>query len=548
MFPRYVVVLALLLTAFLFILMPATMLWDWDEPLYARTGIEMFQSGDLMLPRFNGETFPHKPPLGYWLMGLSAFIFGETEFGVRFFSGPAIGLSALLVYSIASDMFGAYVAKKSVIVFATGLMTLYLGAAAMMDAVLLLGMLLSTWAVVKILYNPALGASRLLNLLGVFCVGMLVTMLVKGPVGPVLLGAMVTVIWLTLPSNSRPSFKVYWGLVLAGLVALGLFMLWFIPANILSEGELVSEGVMVHIVGRALAPMEGHGGQGVFGYLLFLPVYVPVIFLLFMPWPVYLPGLLVGLKTRFIENRKEWTILSAWFLSTLVIFSIAATKLPHYIYPVAAPMSIALAAVIFSGSKRAAPNWVGLSLLVFFYVGLGGVIVWAGMTLAVKPYGFAVVSAGLFFIGFAVWVVGRRGVRNLAHELAVGSLLSVFALYWAVLPGLEPTIKISREIGQAINENVDANAVVHMVGYSEPSLIFYASRDVNHPIEETSLSAFANALKEGQEGYLVISSDERKSIEAAYGLVKFTEISSHSAYNFNKNGILEYVYLLKWSN
>lgn len=547
MFPRYIVVLALFLTAFLLVLMPATMLWDWDEPLYARTGIEMFQSGDLMMPRFNGETFAHKPPLGYWLMGLSALVFGETEFGARFFSGPAIGLSALLLYSIAREMFGSYVAKKSVIVFGTGLMTLYLGAAAMLDAVLLLGMMLSMWAVVKILYRPQLKVYNLAKLLAAFGLGMLVTMLVKGLVGPVLLGATVTSIWVALPSSRRPSFRDYWGLVLAGLIALGGFLVWFIPVNILSGGELVSEGIMVHIVGRALSPMEGHGGQGLFGYLIFLPVYVPVILLLFMPWGVYIPALFWGCKSRFVENSKEWTILCAWFFSTFVIFSLAATKLPHYIFPVSAPLAIAISALILSGKKRTSPNWVGLVLLAFFYVGLGGVIIWAGLTFAVQSHSIAVVSAGLFFIGFAAWVITRRARNNLPHELAVGSIISVFALYWGVMPGLEPTFKISRELGEAITENTRADAAIYMAGYSEPSLIFYASRDVSHPIRETSLRAFGELLQGVHAGYLVISSQERKTFEENYPSVEFIQISSHSAYNFNKNGVLEYVYLLRWS-
>lgn len=97
-------------------------------------------------------------------------------------------------------------------------------------------------------------------------------------------------------------------------------------------------------------------------------------------------------------------------------------------------------------------------------------------------------------------MVGRRARKNLAHELAVGSLLSVFALYWAVLPGVEPTFKISRELGQAITENTDATALMHMVGYSEPSLIFYASRDVNHPIEKTSLKLLPTCCRKSREG------------------------------------------------
>ena len=63
----------------LWVLMPATQLWDWDEPLYVRTGIEMFEAGNLLLPQFNGEVFAHKPPFGYWLMGLASQIFATSS-------------------------------------------------------------------------------------------------------------------------------------------------------------------------------------------------------------------------------------------------------------------------------------------------------------------------------------------------------------------------------------------------------------------------------------------------------------------------------------
>ncbi len=45
-----------------------TALWDMDEALYATCAREMFQRGDWIVPWFNGQMFPEKPPLMFWTM------------------------------------------------------------------------------------------------------------------------------------------------------------------------------------------------------------------------------------------------------------------------------------------------------------------------------------------------------------------------------------------------------------------------------------------------------------------------------------------------
>ena len=42
------VLFAVVIALFLMVLMPATMLWDRDETLYARTGVEMLVSGTFL--------------------------------------------------------------------------------------------------------------------------------------------------------------------------------------------------------------------------------------------------------------------------------------------------------------------------------------------------------------------------------------------------------------------------------------------------------------------------------------------------------------------
>ena len=64
----------------------------WDEALYANNALEMKQNGNLITYYSYGHIDHHnsKPPLVIWLQALSFFVFGFTEFAVRFPSYLAI--------------------------------------------------------------------------------------------------------------------------------------------------------------------------------------------------------------------------------------------------------------------------------------------------------------------------------------------------------------------------------------------------------------------------------------------------------------------------
>ena len=50
-----------------------------DETRYASVAWEMWTGGDYLVPHLNGETYSHKPPLLFWLMNLSWWIFGVND-------------------------------------------------------------------------------------------------------------------------------------------------------------------------------------------------------------------------------------------------------------------------------------------------------------------------------------------------------------------------------------------------------------------------------------------------------------------------------------
>nr|WP_293304666.1 hypothetical protein [Allomuricauda sp.] len=56
-----------------------------DEARNSEAAREMFVTGDIIVPYFNGQLRTDKPPLHYFFMMLGYKLFGVNAFGARFF-------------------------------------------------------------------------------------------------------------------------------------------------------------------------------------------------------------------------------------------------------------------------------------------------------------------------------------------------------------------------------------------------------------------------------------------------------------------------------
>ena len=85
-------------------------LFDRDEPRFAVAARTMLQTGDYIVPRFNGALRPDKPPLVYWLMDLGYQITGalnlNPELGARLPSAISGTLTLLVIYFMVGMRFG----------------------------------------------------------------------------------------------------------------------------------------------------------------------------------------------------------------------------------------------------------------------------------------------------------------------------------------------------------------------------------------------------------------------------------------------------------
>ncbi len=111
-------------------------LWDEDEPLYASIALDMYQRGDLIVPRYNGQLFAEKPPLAYWLMMLGYTLWGVNEWAVRAPSALFGVGTGWVVYFLGRRLFNPAVGFWAALATTTSIIFTVSARAATTDSVL----------------------------------------------------------------------------------------------------------------------------------------------------------------------------------------------------------------------------------------------------------------------------------------------------------------------------------------------------------------------------------------------------------------------------
>lgn len=528
---------------FLMTLMPTTQFWDRDEGYYARVAIEMTRSGNWILPTYNDAVFPDKPPLIYWLMAVFMRIFGENEFGARFVSAPATGFSSFFIFLIGNRMFSRKAGLYAMLAFATSTLTIYLGITAMLDALLVAFICLTLWIYLTILQSP----ERFWLKAAAFGLSLGFAMLTKGPVGPAIVIPCVALTWFFLPQGERPAFQRMAVLAVAAILGFGMLLAWEIPANSMSDDEMVIGGIGVHVIGRALAPMQSHGGSGFWGYLATLPAYIPVIFIGFMPSTLFLPSVLSALWRRTGVETLPRLFLLSWMFPGFILFSLAATKLPHYMEPLFPPMALGAGALIAGHltAGNTARN-IGRWLYILMIGGLAAALV-AAMTFAKDGLVLAALAVGVIVVlgfGFRISLAQRKGQYETAlMAAAISVVLLMEPLFLVVIPRLETAIKVSKPVADLIRADVKPGTPVYDAGYLEPSLVFYLGWPVESPIRDLDMSAagLKSFLEAPGERVVVATQDDFDTIQAADGQKRLEKLGSFAAWNTNASGKFQVV-------
>jgi 4-amino-4-deoxy-L-arabinose transferase-like glycosyltransferase len=415
-----------------------TTLWDRDEPRFARAALEMARTGDWVVPRFEGAPRTAKPPLTYWLMAVSMKIGGPGAFAARFWSPLALALAGLFTGLLGRRLGSSEVGARAMWMTTLAALPLVEGTAATADAILLAAITGSLLAGVALIQHPC-SLWPVPGLVAALAVGLLT----KGPAG--LLVPLAVIALLSLRHGNRiATRRTLLVLVASAGLSLTVFATWAVLASRATEGRFISEFIRREVVGRALAPREGHGVPW-FVAPLFYPVALAIGFL---PWSIYLPGALRRARDRWPEGDLLTTFAVIGVTVPIALFTLAATKLPHYVLPAFPPLAVLCAAASLSPRAPGAPDRF--------------------------------------------------------DALLVGTIATVLLVAAIALPLIEHRKAIPRAVSVA-NAACPVDCDVSVAGVDEPSLIFLLDRA--HVTRLDSAGAIESWLRSSAPGVLVARSD-----------------------------------------
>jgi 4-amino-4-deoxy-L-arabinose transferase-like glycosyltransferase len=300
-------------------------LFDVDEGAFGEATREMLARGDYVSTWLNGQPRFDKPILIYWLQAASVRLLGLDEFALRLPSALAAMAWIAAIHAFVRSTLDRDTARAAAFIAATSAGVIVVGRGAIADALLNLFLALAMFDVYRELVDPRPRWRRRAFLwigLGV---------LTKGPVALLIPGAAGAIAFLL---QGR---MAHWWRAVRDPVGWAILLVVAGPWYVLEYGRrgdaFLAGFFMRHNVERFLVPLQGHAGS-VFYYL-------PALVLLVLPYTSLLLATLPGL--RRLRAAPLDTLLWCWFLFVFGFFTLAGTKLPHYLLYGATPLFILMA-------------------------------------------------------------------------------------------------------------------------------------------------------------------------------------------------------------
>lgn len=480
---------------------------DRDEARFAQASRQMADAssfGDWIVPRIQDRPRLNKPPAIYWLQAGSARAaralgLPDAIWVYRLPSLLAALIAVLATWRAGLILFDPRAAWLAAALLALCPLVVWESRQARADMALLAASTLAFWMLAIVLTTPGDRPVRTARLglwlavaLGVF---------IKGPITPmvVLLAAGL----LALAGGGRDTIRRLAPLPGLALVLLAIGVWIALVAQQVGWSTYLAI-LRNELLGRSLAPQEGHWGPP--GY------HVILLSILFWPgsmltaagiaravrrgWPALQgrsPRRWWSALRRAEPGRASERLCLAWIVPSWLVFELVSTKLPHYTLPLYPAIALITArGVLAIAAGSGSPMGLGIR---------AGVLLWAvlGIALAATPSTLPwalglPAESGVVWLGVALtltcWVLvvaaarsaygvgmpglphaGRRLIR--AHTLALSAaVMLAVGLIFGVLPRIEG-LWVTRQIASVLHRADPASLrPVAGVEYHEDSLIF----------------------------------------------------------------------------
>jgi len=508
---------------------------DRDESRFAQATKQMLETGDYVVIYFQDEPRNKKPVGIHWLQALAVASLSSAEaasiwpYRLPSLAG-AIG-AVLVLMVLGSRLFGRGVGALAALLLAASLSLQLEALMAKTDAVLLLATLSAQLALAEIWLRARAGGSKTQAGLGwrlLFWVMLAASVLIKGPIGPLVVG--MTVVALCIVERRwrwLGSLSPAWGVPLF----LALVLPWFLAVTFLHDTGFVSEAASKDLFAKVLGGEEGHGMPPGFYLLAHL--------LFFFPGALFaLPAVLAGWRRRRQEPALVFCL--AWLVPAWILFELIPTKLPHYVLPTFPALALLTAWAVSRGLPELRRRWV------FVLQGIigAGALALAGVCIALPilaEEGFlwqSLPAAAVVLLGVGgALLLAWRGAERRAFVW--GAIWSALFFAWtagALLPRMQNAFPSPMLVAQWRQLQPTGEPPLASSGFHEPSLVFLAGTGTK------LLSPRENAryLKREPAAIAMVSDRQMRGfLSASFGTMVLPKpLSQIRIYNYS-NGIWE---------
>ncbi|MDJ0658546.1 MAG: glycosyltransferase family 39 protein [Crocosphaera sp.] len=501
-------------------------LMDKTEPMFVEAARQMVITGDWVTPYWNGETRFDKPPLTYWLVGLSFQIFGINEWGARVPSAlAAIAVVFLGFYTLKK--FGFSRAKETSHTPTKLWVSAWIGA-----AIIALNPFWIAWGrtgVSDMFLSSGIALALLSFFLGYgysetssksyfglsisrwwyigYWVFMALGVLAKGPVALVLPGLTVIVFLVYVGRFIEVVKETPW------LLGIGSFLLisvpWFVLVTLEHGQEYINTFFGLHNVQRFTSVVSRHPGAWYY--------YFPVIMVGLLPWSIYLPLAIAKLK---VWQRQQWVNSSrtthlgifclCWFLVVLIFFSSSVTKLAGYVLPLMPSAAIIIALFWSEQVETKSEESSGVWSFLFLLSGIANIGILLGLGIAsfssyqligedamMPQFKELLQASNLAVKGGIIWSSAAFSCllflffRHYRRWLWVANLLGFLAFFsWVGLPVAKIVDNQRqlplRELSTIVKTERQPEERLAFLGFMRPTLVFY-TQDVVDSVTEADI-------------------------------------------------------------
>ncbi len=449
-------------------------LWDQDEAAYAGFAMEMLRRPDWLIPDFPWSDIHRKPPLHFWSIACSFWLFAYTELAVRL---PAIlamlGTFLLLRYR-ATAVFGTAVATRAAWMLSANFLLVFITKISVTDSLLLFFETMAALALVNFMHQQDKREYAW------FVVGVAGGLLVKGP--PVLILTLGMMGFLLFFHPQRWRLLRFHPWFLLPLAAIPL-LYWGSLAWQRDEGFFIGWMLEWYTFGRVSKAVLGQTGPP--GY------YLAFILISFMPFLLVLPAAFRSLlrPLSLLKWQPTQVLLLGWLASGWLIYELMSSKLPAYAIGAYPAIALLLSREWEKLPNKAAPRQTiyrfGLGLYVLLVVTLAFLLILAPQLdrVLIRLIGgqalwpFYLVAALFLALGSWAIILFLRADFSWAFSvLLLQAFTLLLGIFWGVMPLVEEQRSATKTATTWVVEEGHFTKLVAAKNYRLPSLPFYILR------------------------------------------------------------------------